>query len=188
MLNDEARSLKALSIALDRLQNLPDEKIQLELNQAVKQLRLIVRQCSPLLEFYNEALDQLQENPDSTPRNKLLNPPVSSVTERPNETFPKEIASAKRPNERQPGLHPDISMSGDDFNELLPDQTSLTQHQDSLSLLSQDLAPNHVRKTPLEIFEENDLVGCFEEEADSAVTSQSVVIDYLSQKQKQGRL
>jgi hypothetical protein len=72
MLTDEALSLKALSIALDRLQTLPDEQTKL-LNEAFKQLRLIVCQCSPLLEFYNEEFDQLQENQDSTPRNKFIN-------------------------------------------------------------------------------------------------------------------
>jgi uncharacterized protein (DUF433 family) len=72
MLDDDARRLKALSIALEQLQVLPDEKIQLELKQAIQRLRLIVDQYSPLLECYNEAFDQLQESSDSTPRNKFI--------------------------------------------------------------------------------------------------------------------
>jgi hypothetical protein len=121
MLNDEARSLKALSIALDRLQDLPDEQTQLELNQAVRQLRLIVRQCSPLLEFYNEAFDQLQENPDSTPRNKFFNSLPQSDTDRADRTSSQEIATAKRHYERTPGLHPGVFIISDDFDEPLPD-------------------------------------------------------------------
>jgi type VI protein secretion system component VasK len=116
MLNDEARSLKALSIALDRLQNLPDE----ELNQAVKQLRLMVRQCSPLLEFYNEALDQLQENPDSTPRNKFINLSSQSDTERADGTSHRTI-TAKQHHKRKAGLHPGAFMMSDDFDEPLSD-------------------------------------------------------------------
>jgi hypothetical protein len=120
MLNDEARSLKALSIALDRLQDLPDEQTQLELNQAVKQLRLIVRQYSPLLEFYNEALDQLQENPDSTPRNKFINLSSQPDTERADGTS-HETTTAKRHHKRKPGLHPGAFIISDDFDEPLPD-------------------------------------------------------------------
>jgi hypothetical protein len=120
MLNDEARSLKALSIALDQLQSLPDEQTQLELNQAVKKLRLIVRQCSPLLEFYNEALDQLQEKPDSMPRNKFINLPSQSDTDRADRTS-QEITTAKRHNKRRPGLHPGVFMISDDFDEPLSD-------------------------------------------------------------------
>jgi hypothetical protein len=121
MLNDEARSLKALSIALDRLQAIPDEQTQLELNQAVKKLRLIVRQCSPLLEFYNEALDQLQENLDSTPRNKFISSQTQSDRDRADGASPQETATAKRPNERKPGLHPDVFTISDDFDAPLPD-------------------------------------------------------------------
>jgi hypothetical protein len=43
MLDDESRSLKALSIALDQLQEPPDEQTQKKLNQAVKDLRLVLR-------------------------------------------------------------------------------------------------------------------------------------------------
>jgi hypothetical protein len=121
MLNDEARSLKALSIALDRLQAMPDEQTQLELNQAVKQLRLIVRQCSPLLEFYNEALDQLQENPDSPPRNKFISSQTQSDRDRADGASPQETATAKRPSENKPGLHPDVFTIGDDFDAPLSD-------------------------------------------------------------------
>jgi hypothetical protein len=120
MLNDEVRSLKALSIALDRLQDLPDEQTQLELNQAVKKLRLIVRQCSPLLEFYNEAFDQLQENSDSTPRNQFINLSSQSDTERADETS-HETANAKRHYKRKPDLHPGAFIISDDFDEPLSD-------------------------------------------------------------------
>jgi putative toxin-antitoxin system antitoxin component (TIGR02293 family) len=72
MLDDESRSLKALSIALEQLPELPDEQTQQKINQAVKDLRLAVRACSPLLEFYNEALDQLQDSAESQPRNKFI--------------------------------------------------------------------------------------------------------------------
>lgn len=121
MVNDEARSLKALSIALDRLQTIPDEQTQLELNQAVKQLRRIVRQCSPLQEFYNEALDQLQENLDSTPRNKFISSQTQSDRDRADGVSPQEIATAKRPNENKPGLHPDVFTISDNFDEPLSD-------------------------------------------------------------------
>ncbi len=49
-------------------------------------------------------------------------------------------------------------------------QISSVPHQ-ATSLLSQDIAPNPQEKTPLEIFEENGLVGCFSEEPDSAAST-----------------
>jgi hypothetical protein len=128
MLDDELRSLKALSIALDRLQEPPDEQTQKKLNQAVKNLRLAIRECSPLLKIYNEALDQLQDPTESQPHNKFINFSAQSARD------------------------------------------TITQ------------------KTPLEIFEENGLVGCFEGDKASSTNHQSIISEYLTQKQQQGRL
>jgi putative toxin-antitoxin system antitoxin component (TIGR02293 family) len=72
MLDDESRSLKALSIALEQFPEPLDKQTQQKINQAVKDLRLAVRACSPLLAFYNEALDRLQDSTESQPRNKLI--------------------------------------------------------------------------------------------------------------------
>jgi hypothetical protein len=43
-------------------------------------------------------------------------------------------------------------------------------------------------RTPLEIFEENGLVGCYEGDQDPSADHQSIISDYLLQKQTQGRL
>jgi uncharacterized protein (DUF433 family) len=94
MLNDDARSLQALSIALNRLQSSLDEQTQLDLNevqQAIKKLRQTVRQCSSLFEFYNEAFDQLQESLDSTPRNKFINSSNQSILEERDRTSPQDM-------------------------------------------------------------------------------------------------
>jgi uncharacterized protein (DUF433 family) len=102
MLNDDARSLQALSIALKRLQALPDEKTQLELNkvqQAIQELRLMVRQCSPLLEFYDEAFDELQESSDSTPRNKFINSSIQQELGNPDGTPAQGLTIIKQPYE-----------------------------------------------------------------------------------------
>jgi Protein of unknown function (DUF2384) len=125
MLDDESQSLKALSIALDRLQEPPDEQTQKKLNQAVKDLRLAIRECSPLLDTYNEALDQLQDTTESQPRNKFINLSAQSARDK------------------------------------------ITQ------------------KTPLEILEENGLVGCFEGGVDLKDLHQSDLDNYLDQNQNQ---
>jgi BioD-like phosphotransacetylase family protein len=124
MLNDDARSLQALSIALDRLQSSLDEQTQLNLNevqQAIKQLRLSVRKCSPLLEFYSEAFDQLQQELGSTPRNKLINSSTQSALEDVDKALLQEIINEQQHHERKPGLHPGAFIMSDDFNEPLPD-------------------------------------------------------------------
>jgi hypothetical protein len=65
MFDEESQSLKALAIALDRIQEPPNEQTQLNLSQTVKRLRLIIRDCFPLNEFYNQALDQIREKQES---------------------------------------------------------------------------------------------------------------------------
>jgi type VI protein secretion system component VasK len=128
MLDEDSRSLKALSMALDQLREPLDEQTQNKLNQAVKDLRQAIREYSPLLEIYNAALDQLQNTTESQPRNKFINLSAQSTRDK------------------------------------------ITQ------------------KTPLEIFEENGLVGCFEEDSELSADHQSEIRDYLMQKRKQGRL
>jgi hypothetical protein len=116
MLDDESRSLRALSIALEQLQDPPDEQTQEKINQAVKDLRLAVRACSPLLEIYNEALDQLQDATESQPRNKVI--PLSR------ELAPEEALSEltySKLHKRKPGLHLGAFIISDDFDEPLPD-------------------------------------------------------------------
>ena len=116
MLEDDSKSLKALSIALDQLQEPPDEQTQKKINQAVKALRLAIREHSPLLETYNEALDRLQDTAESQPRNKFIN--LSR------ELAPEEVLSKltySETQERKPGLHPGAFIMSDDFDEPLPD-------------------------------------------------------------------
>lgn len=73
MLDEDLKSLKALSIAIDHLQEPPDEQTQLNLSKTVKTLRLIVRDCFPLNEFYNQALDQLSETQESQNQIRFIN-------------------------------------------------------------------------------------------------------------------
>jgi hypothetical protein len=73
MLDEDSKSLKALSIAIDLLQDPPNEQTQLKLSQTVKTLRLIVRDCFPLNEFYNQALDQLSETQESHNQTRFIN-------------------------------------------------------------------------------------------------------------------
>jgi hypothetical protein len=116
MFDDESRSLKAISIALDRLQEPPDEQTQQKINQAVKDLRLAVRTCSPLLETYNEALDRLQDTTEPQPQNKFIN----LSRELASEEALSEVTYSK-PRERKPGLHLGSFIISDDFDEPLPD-------------------------------------------------------------------
>jgi hypothetical protein len=130
MLDDESRSLKALSIALDQLQEPPDEQTQKKLNQAVKDLRLAIRECSPLLETYNEALDQLQDTTESQPRNKFINLSAQSARDKITQKTPLEIFEENGPVGRYAG---DIDLSSEnqtdlDNNKRLTRITTIYEH------------------------------------------------------------
>jgi hypothetical protein len=104
--------------------------------------------------------------------------------------------------------HLDQSLGADIEAEIIQKISSLIQVADKSQLLQQsyneallDLIENYptqtrfikpltakTDKTPLEIFEENGLVGCYEGDQDPSASHQSIISDYLLQKQQQGRL
>jgi uncharacterized protein (DUF2384 family) len=121
-------------------------------------LKALVQLEQPLDEVTEKALIQVIENLETLAQNS---PPLKQEYDKARLELVKNYQSQSRIKFVSASEQSSIGEAS---------QSVFVPNQES-SMLGQDLSPSPKKKTPLEIFEENGLVGCFAEETDSVAST-----------------